>query len=328
MDAIYLVDVADNGGIGTARQQQQRTGDATAQTRLACVRVPTRSALRSCAKAATATDPFGGREAAKMAPYLIGAAYVIDGPFDKNSSVVLTLAMTCDQMRSMLCKIKVAVATCILIVLVALLRVDHAVSQLLSAYDQAYGRWRATLRKGFFRRHWSNNEGDLQLLFPANNNSTAQAADLARQPVSSVTCDLSLERNGRFCLALSGSTAAHPLRGEYYLTPNPYCVTDRWYDELALRIWLCQSNHGVGTRQMSRENDTRSNADAKGARGPSRQRRDKKAPTERKVIGTFSALPIPVHSNVELEFSDGEDDDSVGDNFDGLGTLTPLTDNI
>ncbi|EJK59564.1 hypothetical protein THAOC_20187 [Thalassiosira oceanica] len=47
----------------------------------------------ACAKAATATDPFGGREAAKMAPYLIGAAYVIDGPFDKNSSVVLTLAI-------------------------------------------------------------------------------------------------------------------------------------------------------------------------------------------------------------------------------------------
>mmetsp|Transcript_2069 Transcript_2069/g.4933 ORF Transcript_2069/g.4933 Transcript_2069/m.4933 type:complete len:255 (-) Transcript_2069:1816-2580(-) len=247
-----------------------------------------------------------------------------------------------------------------LIVLVALLRVDHAVSQLLSAYDQAYGRWRATLRKGFFRRHWSNNEGDLQLLFPANNNSTAQAADLARQPVSSVTCDLSLERNGRFCLALSGSTAAHPLRGEYYLTPNPYCVTDRWYDELLLessprmrRLYFddctiveratvqirCRitGRYGSGSVRaiMGLEHGRCRGRMTHGAMLMRKEREvhrvsgeTKKAPTERKVIGTFSALPIPVHSNVELEFSDGEDDDSVGDNFDGLGTLTPLTDNI
>ena len=52
----------------------------------------------------------------------------------------------------------------------------------------------------------------------------------------------------------------------------------------------------------------------------------KKAPTERIVIGTFSALPV--NANIELEFNDGEDDESVEDNFDELGTIKPLKPSI
>ena len=255
------------------------------------------------------------------------------------------------------------------LLVVLLLHVDHAVSRLLSAYDQAYGTWRATLRKGFFRRHWllessSDNEGDLQLLFPElrGGNVTAQATDRIRHPVSSVTCDLSLERNGRFCLALSeaGSNEAHaPLRGEYYLTPNPYCVTDRWYDELLLessprtrRLYFddctiveratvqmtcrIRGRYGSGSVRsiMGLEHGRCRGRMTHGAILMRKEREvhrasgeTKKAPTERIVIGTFSALPVPANLD-ELEYSDGDDDDSVGDNFDEIGTLTPLTDNI
>lgn len=252
-------------------------------------------------------------------------------------------------------------------VVVVLLPFDIAVSQLLSAYDQAYGTWRATLRKGFFRRHWllessSDNDGDLQLLFPeltgVTTNATSQAADRIRQPVSSVTCDLSLERNGRFCMELSdetGSNEAHsPLQGEYYLTPNPYCVTDRWYDELLLessprmrRLYLddctimeratvqmrCRilGRYGSGSVRsiMGLEHGRCRGRMTHGVILMRKEREfhhvsgeTKKAPTERIVIGTFSALPV--NANIELEFNDGEDDESVEDNFDELGTIKPL----
>ena len=77
--------------------------------------------------------------------------------------------------------------------------------------------------------------------------------------VNSVSCILNLERNGRFALSLideekdsreelhnnaqSSSSSFNnimvsknhsPLNGEWFLTPNPYCVTDRQYDTLLL----------------------------------------------------------------------------------------------
>lgn len=79
--------------------------------------------------------------------------------------------------------------------------------------------------------------------------------------VRSVSCILNLEKNGKFSLSLveeadeeanrndksatgkitppslkchPTSIKHQPLRGEWYLTPNPYCVTDRHYDELLL----------------------------------------------------------------------------------------------
>lgn len=78
--------------------------------------------------------------------------------------------------------------------------------------------------------------------------------------VRSISCILNLEKNGRFSLSLlrddkgyrgggrhdgySAPSSAHeshptstmhqPLRGEWFLTPNPYCVTDRHHDTLLL----------------------------------------------------------------------------------------------
>lgn len=174
-------------------------------------------------------------------------------------------------------------------------RIGHA--QLLSAYEQAYGRWDIKLSKNIFcaRRRWhlqtlanektdvlSNDRqrldgrrneeggGDLQLLFPyipIERNSTLdegneiqyrfrnEHARKTTKSVRSVSCVLNLEKNGKFSLSLAeeadgkddryetgapdeedrpASIKHQALRGEWYLTPNPYCVTDRHYDELLL----------------------------------------------------------------------------------------------
>lgn len=174
-------------------------------------------------------------------------------------------------------------------------RIVHA--QLLSAYEQAYGRWDIKLSKNIFRagRRWhlqtsadektdviSNDRrrlggrrneeggGDLQLLFPdisIERNSTLdegneiqyrirnEHARNTTKSMRSVSCVLNLEKNGKFSLSLAeeadgkddryekgapdegdrpASIKHQALRGEWYLTPNPYCVTDRHYDELLL----------------------------------------------------------------------------------------------
>ena len=98
-----------------------------------------------------------------------------------------------------------------------------------------------------------------------------QTTTTVSKPVNSIQCILNLERSGKFTLSLvdendrhkqhqhekklslddnvyeesqSSSTASsdmvssnnkhQPLQGEWYLTPNPYCVTDRQYDTLLL----------------------------------------------------------------------------------------------
>ena len=97
-----------------------------------------------------------------------------------------------------------------------------------------------------------------------------QTTTTISKPVKSIQCILNLERSGKFTLSLvhendrhmqhqhtakislddstyreseSFSTSSNmipssnkyqPLQGEWYLTPNPYCVTDRQYDTLLL----------------------------------------------------------------------------------------------
>lgn len=103
--------------------------------------------------------------------------------------------------------------------------------------------------------------GDLQLLFP----ETSVLENAKAKSVRSIKCTLNLERKGKFILSIageddecntakkehdpilqydssvtsttpsSGSNINHqPLKGEWFLTPNPYCVTDRQYDTLLL----------------------------------------------------------------------------------------------
>lgn len=102
----------------------------------------------------------------------------------------------------------------------------------------------------------------LQLMFPNNpiirqdddldenedkqqaNNET-RTISLTHKPVRSINCTLNLHRNGKFTIHLDDhnenndatntcSNNYQPLQGEWFLTPNPYCVTDRHYDEITL----------------------------------------------------------------------------------------------
>jgi hypothetical protein len=117
-------------------------------------------------------------------------------------------------------------------------------------------------------RETEKEDGDLQLLFPEvpsrHNNALNQHQHTTTKSVRSVSCILNIEKNGRFSLILvedgksgngmklssvnnfehddqidnstsiSNQQQHQPLRGEWYLTPNPYCVTDRHYDTLLL----------------------------------------------------------------------------------------------
>jgi len=180
-----------------------------------------------------------------------------------------------------------------IIVLLVLTRNGICNAQLLSAYEQAYGRWDVKLSKNLFRRwHLSTllvndridelkrskrdtEDGDLQLLFPellplerrstqVDEHGIENQAHTTTKSVSCVSCILNLEKSGKFSLSLveelndendlisknipakiedSSSTLSssqptsmnyQPLAGEWFLTPNPYCVTDRHYDELLL----------------------------------------------------------------------------------------------
>ena len=66
---------------------------------------------------------------------------------------------------------------------------------------------------------------------------------LTHKPVKSINCILNLKRNGKFTIHLQDQhenvninycNNYQPLNGEWFLTPNPYCVTDRHYDEITL----------------------------------------------------------------------------------------------
>lgn len=144
-------------------------------------------------------------------------------------------------------------------------------AQLLSAYEQAYGRWDVKLSKNLFRRwHLSTllvndridelkrskrdtEDGDLQLLFPellplerrstqVDEHGIENQAHTTTKSVSCVSCILNLETSGKFSLSLVEElndendliSKNKSCEGEWFLTPNPYCVTDRHYDELLL----------------------------------------------------------------------------------------------
>lgn len=297
-------------------------------------------------------------------------------------------------------------------------------AQLLSAYEQAYGRWDIKLSKNILTgRRWHvqtsanasidgigsdsgrSNEGgggDLQLLFPDMPRERHDDDDIQYQSrsehnrattksVRSVSCILNLEKNGKFSLSLVeesdeegngyGKSAPdkkdrdpshntppspqchptsinhQPLRGEWYLTPNPYCVTDRHYDELLLvseprmrrrsntiekaRVELrCQVwgrygagavrkkiglNHGRIRGRMNHGTIVIVKEDVEDRIGS--ERKGRKFPTTREVVGTFGGNAIvDIQSLGEdhgrLDNTDelpGEEDDD--DDFDENGVL-------
>lgn len=88
-----------------------------------------------------------------------------------------------------------------------------------------------------------------------NSKKSPSEYQLTKQPVNTVSCILNLEKNGQFTMNIISTESGRdsynvpsleeklhqnysvnhlPLQGEWYLTPNPYCVTDRQYDTITL----------------------------------------------------------------------------------------------
>jgi len=140
------------------------------------------------------------------------------------------------------------------IIVASLLRMaTFCQAQLLHPNDMAAGRWSVSIK----RRDRSLFES---MVFPRNPVSDAievkgdEGSSLSklkrnRKPMN---CDLILDRDGTFTLSppdFSSTSDAtleeedsgqgnrcirQPLKGLWHVRPNPYCVTDRHYDELRL----------------------------------------------------------------------------------------------
>jgi hypothetical protein len=104
----------------------------------------------------------------------------------------------------------------LLLVLVCCAVVDAGV---LTPYEQTIGQWNVSLR-------CAANEVSA-MLFP----SREQAATKQKR----VHCHLDIFPNGTFCM--DASQDRMPVRGEWKLKPNPYCITDRQYDQLVLESY-------------------------------------------------------------------------------------------
>jgi hypothetical protein len=195
---------------------------------------------------------------------------LLDRNSDEASDVSLMLAPVGWREQCTLCVFGVVMKLLAsIIVLLVLTRNGICNAQLLSAYEQAYGRWYVKLSKNFFRRwHLSTllvndridelkrskrdtEDGDLQLLFPellplerrstqVDEHGIENQAHTTTKSVSCVSCILNLEKSGKFSLSIveelndENDLISNVLRGEWFLTSNPYCVTDRFYDELLL----------------------------------------------------------------------------------------------
>jgi hypothetical protein len=134
---------------------------------------------------------------------------------------------------------------CIVLLIISLFQVD---SKSLNAYEQAIGDWKVELS--------CSRKTSETLLFPL----TKSAATSLEQPVARdaekapscwkrgrVDCRLSIFTNGTFVLApysckdgteeVPLSLQHLPVRGTWELFPNPYCITDRYYDQLTLKSY-------------------------------------------------------------------------------------------
>eukprot|EP01083_Nonionella_stella_P098787 277886_1 len=137
------------------------------------------------------------------------------------------------------------------LVLIAGLRLSLA--QLIHPSDMVIGRWKVSLNRRdtslfesmIFPKQQEKEVGEIQIYSRFN----AKGRTLKKMK-RRLECDLIFDADGSFTLVppndedespaskKRGSTCTairSPLRGEWHLRPNPYCVTDRHYDELRLR---------------------------------------------------------------------------------------------
>ena len=127
--------------------------------------------------------------------------------------------------------------------LLPLLIIQCCHAQLLHPRDMVVGKWNVTIR----RRDKHIFES---MIFPKLTTSDKERKDYTsqiRQKKKKFQCELILQKDGRFSLEPPSSglnvenvnigemkTLLRPLKGQWHVDANPYCVTDRHYDELTL----------------------------------------------------------------------------------------------
>ena len=109
----------------------------------------------------------------------------------------------------------------------AVCRVD---ARVLTPYEQAVGQWVVTLTSNGWRRSKVPS-----MLFP----SLKTAANELPCETNTMHCHLSVFSNGTFVMDAPSNLASTrmSLRGQWKLQPNPYCITDRQYDQLVLESY-------------------------------------------------------------------------------------------
>jgi hypothetical protein len=107
-------------------------------------------------------------------------------------------------------------------------------ARVLTAYEQAVGQWDVTLKSN----GWKKSEIP-SMLFPPLKPSEVSSAVVNDVDMNKPThCQLFIFPNGTFVMdAPVSSSERLPLRGQWKLQPNPYCITDRQYDQLVLESY-------------------------------------------------------------------------------------------
>lgn len=101
-----------------------------------------------------------------------------------------------------------------------------------NAQELAVGEWEVTLMGGWFF--------DPSSIFPRQSLRDHDRLPIKRKPWgSSLDCSLSLCQDGTFVLTpKKGSTSRRlAIRGHWDVLSNPYCITDRFYDQLRLKSY-------------------------------------------------------------------------------------------
>jgi hypothetical protein len=110
-------------------------------------------------------------------------------------------------------------------------RVVFCNASLLHPNDLAIGKWKLSLR----RRDRSLFE---TIIFPSVDGGTQSLSNCIQKRKRRLDCELTLSQNGTFTLQPSvdggDNELTLPLKGHWLVRPNPYCITDRHYDELCL----------------------------------------------------------------------------------------------
>jgi len=161
-----------------------------------------------------------------------------------------------------------------LLFLLSLCAVKNCNARLIDGYEQVVQNWDVCL---------NCRDGEANILFPLSKESMEKGVKTESDSSSSkiglwrrksLKCHLALFPNGTFSLKPKDRMAMDlsddeqavscpymPLRGEWSLRPNPYCITDRHFDELELesyprvqkRVCKIQSDQEGTVEQLMQE---------------------------------------------------------------------------